>query len=294
MALTYLLIGLAVLIFLFGIRIVRPVEAGLVERLGKFKRVAHQGFHWIIPLIDKMIKVNITEMRVDIDPQTVITKDKLNALVDAVVYFKILDPKKAVYHVNDYRRSIPSLSRTTLRAIIGQMSLATANENRNKINSQMEKELDKQVTAWGIEIVRVELQKIEPPQDVQNAMNMVVKAENEKIAAKDLATATETKADGDRRAQIKQAEGHAKAIILEAHAEANAKIAIATADAEAIKLVNNSAEKHFKGNAQTLKKLQVAETSLKDSTKIVVPQGAELVNIISDAAGVTPLPRRKK
>jgi len=241
-----------------------------------------------------MIKVNITEVRVDIEPQTVITKDKLNANVDAVVYYKIHDTKNAIYAVNNFKTSIPSLARTTLRAIIGQMTLATANENRDKINSQVEKELDKQVKAWGIEIMRVELQKIEPPQDVQDAMNMVVKAENEKIAAKDLATATETKADGERRAQIKEAEGHAKAIMLEAHAEAEAKVAIAEAEATAIKLVNNSAEKHFKGNAQTYKKLEVARKSFATASKIIVPQGSDIINIISEAAGVTPIPVKRK
>ena len=108
--------------------------------------------------------------------------------------------------------SVPSLAKTTLRAVIGKMTLTEANENRDQINDEVEKILSKEVAKWGIDVVRVELQRIEPPDDVQAAMNKVVKAENEKIAALDQATAIETKADGERRAEIKRAEGVAAAI----------------------------------------------------------------------------------
>lgn len=262
------------LILIIGIRIVRPVEVGVIEFLGKYTRTATSGFNWIIPGLYRMIRVNITERRVDIQPQSIITKDKLNAVVDGVVYYKVVDAQMAIYNVNNYEASVPSLAKTTLRAVIGKMTLTEANENRDSINVEVEKILSREVDNWGISVVRVELQRIEPPPDVQDAMNRVVKAENEKIAALDQATAIETKADGDRRAEIKRAEGVAAAIKLKAHA-----------DGEAIKIVNEAAEKYFIGNAQLLKKLETVSEALKDNAKIVVPADSSLVNVIGDLAG---------
>ena len=271
----------AAILFL-GVKIVRPVESGIVEFLGKYSRTASTGFNWIVPGLFKIYRVNITEQRVDIDPQSIITKDKLNAIVDGVVYYKVIDAQKSIYNVNNFALSVPSLAKTTLRAVIGKMTLTEANENRDKINEEVEEILAKGVTTWGIEVVRVELQRIEPPPDVQDAMNQVVKAENEKIAALDLATATETQADGERRAEIKKAEGIAAAIRLKAEA-----------DGDAIKIVNEAAEKYFVGNAQLLKKLETVSESLRDNAKIIVPSGNDLVNVISDLAGTT-VPLTKK
>ncbi|MCH8338418.1 MAG: paraslipin, partial [Chloroflexi bacterium] len=158
-------------IFASGIKIVRPVEVGVIEFLGKFSRSAGAGFNWIFPGLQTMRKVNITERRVDIDPQSIITKDKLNAEVDGVVYYRVMDAKKAIYEVNNFELSVPSLAKTTLRAVIGKMTLTEANENRDIINDEVEKILDMEISKWGINVVRVELQRIEPPPDVQDAMN---------------------------------------------------------------------------------------------------------------------------
>ena len=269
-------------LFVLGIKIVRPVEVGIVEFLGKYSRTANSGFNWIVPGLFKMYRINITERRVDIDPQSIITKDKLNAVVDGVVYYKVEDAQKAIYNVNNFASSVPSLAKTTLRAVIGKMTLTEANENRDTINEEVEKILSIEVSKWGIDVVRVELQRIEPPPDVQEAMNMVVKAENEKIAALDLATAIETKADGERRAEIKKAEGIAAAIRLKADA-----------DGDAIKTVNVAAEEYFVGNAQLLKKLETVSEALRDNAKIIVPANSDLVNVISDLAGTT-VPLTKK
>ncbi|OGC23286.1 hypothetical protein A2291_06450 [candidate division WOR-1 bacterium RIFOXYB2_FULL_42_35] len=278
----YWLFIVIVVLAYYTIKIVRPVEKGVVETLGKFSSTAEAGLHFLIPVVQKMYRINITEQRVDIEPQSIITKDKLNAEVDGVVYYKVVDPTKAIYNVNDFFSAVPSLAKTTLRAVIGKMTLTEANENRDKINSEVEAILDKQTDPWGITVIRVELQRIEPPADVQAAMNMVVKAENEKIAALDIATALETKADGNRRAEIKKAEGQAQGIRLKA-----------TAEADAIKLVNEAAEKYFVGNAQLLKRLETVSESLKNNAKIVVPAGTELVNVIGDmAGGVLPLIKR--
>lgn len=276
MEIVYLLVLLGLFIFSSGVRIIRPVEVGIIEFLGRYSKTASAGFNWIIPFLSKMYRINITELRVDIDPQSIITKDKLNAVVDGVVYYRVVEAKKAIYNVNNFASSVPSLAKTTLRAVIGKMTLTEANENRDQINEEVEKILSKQVSKWGIDVVRVELQRIEPPEDVQDAMNQVVKAENEKIAALDLATAIETKADGERRAEIKKAEGIAAAIRLKADA-----------DGDAIKIVNVAAEKYFVGNAQLLKKLETVAEALKDNTKIIVPADSDLVNVIGDLAGTT-------
>ena len=277
-----LIVIVVVFIFVSGIKIVRPVEVGIVEFLGKYARTANAGFNWIVPGLFKMYRINITERRVDIEPQSIITKDKLNAVVDGVVYYRVEEAKNSIYNVNNFALSVPSLAKTTLRAVIGKMTLTEANENRDKINADVEKILSKEVALWGIDVVRVELQRIEPPDDVQDAMNQVVKAENEKIAALDLATAIETQADGERRAEIKKAEGIAAAIRLKAEA-----------DGEAIKIVNEAAEKYFVGNAQLLKKLETVSESLRDNAKIIVPTGSDLVNVISDLAGA-PVPLTRK
>jgi regulator of protease activity HflC (stomatin/prohibitin superfamily) len=282
----YLIIPIAI-IFFAGIRIVRPTQRGLIERLGKYFNFANPGFHWIIPIIDRIFMVNVTEQMVDAQPQEIITNDNLNASVDAQVYFRVKadeeSVKGSIYNVNNYKWQIVNLARTTLRNIIGTLTLKSANSERGKINADLYKTLHNETKSWGIEIVRTELKEIDPPKDVQETMNKVVKAENEKIAAIDSATAAETVADGVKRAKIKEAEGFKQSKILHAEGEA-----------EAIKLVNEAADKYFIGNAQLLRKLEAMETSLEKNSKIVIPTGSELVNIIGEMAGIIPLDRKQK
>jgi regulator of protease activity HflC (stomatin/prohibitin superfamily) len=283
----YVYAAVVILILFFsGIRIIRPTHRGLIERLGKYNHFGKPGFHWIIPLIDRLYRINITEVMVDAQPQEIITNDNLNARVDAQVYFKVKDDEGSVkssqYNVFNYQWQIVNLARTTLRNIIGTLTLKSANSERGKINSELQKTLREETGSWGIEIVRTELKEIDPPKDVQETMNKVVKAENEKIAAIDFATATETMADGARRAEIKKAEGIRQASILEAEGEA-----------QAIKLVNEAAQQYFVGNAQLLKRLETVEKSLMHNAKIVVPANTQLINVISDmAGGILPLPQK--
>jgi regulator of protease activity HflC (stomatin/prohibitin superfamily) len=282
----YLIIPFAILFFA-GIRIVRPTQKGLIERLGKYHHFANPGFHWIIPVIDRLYMVNVTEQMVDAEPQEIITNDNLNARVDAQVYFRVKADEESVkgstYNVNNYKWQIVNLARTTLRNIIGTLTLKSANSERGKINADLYKTLHNETQSWGIEIVRTELKEIDPPKDVQETMNKVVKAENEKIAAIDSATAAETVADGIKRAKIKEAEGFKQSKILHAEGEA-----------EAIKLVNEAADKYFIGNAQLLRKLEALEVSLGKNAKIVIPTGSELVNIIGEMAGIIPLDKKQK
>ena len=293
MAILWISAIVVVVIFLFGIRIVRPTHRGLIERLGKYNRFANMGFNWIIPGIEVIYQVNITEQMVDAEPQEIITNDNLNAKVDAQVYFKVKADEASVkncqYSVNNYQYQIVNLARTTLRNIIGTLTLKSANSERGKINAELHRTLCEETGSWGLEIVRTELKEIDPPKDVQETMNKVVKAENEKISAIDFATATETVADGQKRAEIKKAEGVRQASILQAEGEKQARILQAEGESEAIKLVNEAAEKFFVGNAQVLRKLEAVEKSLKDNAKIVVPANTELVNVIGEMAGILPV-----
>ena len=277
---------LVLILFFSGVRIVRPTTRGLVERLGKYHSFSGAGFHWIVPIIDRMTKVNITEQMVDAQPQEIITYDNLNASVDAQVYFKVKPDEDSVkssqYNVNDYEWQIVNLARTTLRNIIGTLTLKSANSERDKINGELLTTLAKETANWGMEIVRTELKEIDPPSDVQATMNKVVKAENEKIAALDYANAVERQADGEKRSEIKKAEGVKRGKILEAEGEA-----------EAIKLVNEAANMYFVGNAQLLRKLEALEKALAENAKIVVPSDSDLVNVIGEMAGVLPLDRSK-
>jgi regulator of protease activity HflC (stomatin/prohibitin superfamily) len=276
----WIILGVIVILLFMSLRTVRPTDRGLVERFGKYNRFANPGLHFILPFgIERLVRVNITEMMVSSEKREIITADSLNASVDSNVYFKVKpeeeNVKRSVYGVYNYREQIVALAKTTLRNIIGTMTLKEANSERNKINKELYGQLAKETSNWGIEIVRTELKEIEPPQAVQEVMNSVVVANNQKVAAQDFATATETKADGERRASIKMAEGQKQAQILRAEGEAMA-----------IKLVNEAADKYFIGNAQMLRKLEATEKALAANAKIVLPTGQSLVNVIGDLAGV--------
>ena len=274
-----------IFIFFSGVRIVRPTTRGLIETMGKYTKFAQPGFHWLIPGIQKLYLVNITEQVFNAEPQVIITNDNLNATVDAQVYFRVKSDEESVkssqYNASNYTYQIVNLARTTLRNIIGTLTLKSANSERGRINNDLHVTLEEETQKWGIEIVRTELKEIDPPQDVQETMNKVVKAENEKVAAVDFATAAETTADGIKRAEIKKAEGIKQAKILEAEGES-----------QAIKLVNEAAEMYFVGNAQLLRKLQATEIALKNNAKIVIPSGTEIINVIGEMSGVLPFEKK--
>ncbi|MFH1276244.1 MAG: SPFH domain-containing protein [Candidatus Woesearchaeota archaeon] len=258
---TSIILVICLILFVSGIRIVRPTHRGAVETLGKYSGYREAGFAWIFPIIQKFITLNVTERLADVEPLDMITKDNLNARVDLQVYFKIKtgeeNIKNALYNVDDVNEQIIALAQTTARNIIGYMMFKDVNSERNKLNVDLYQILDKETKAWGIQIVRVELKEITPPRDVQETMNRVIKAENEKDAALDFATAKETEADGIKRAAIKVAEGNKQAAILEAEGKS-----------KAFELINAS----FKGNAQMDKQLDVTRDSLKNNTKIVLTE----------------------
>jgi regulator of protease activity HflC (stomatin/prohibitin superfamily) len=270
------------LIALSGIRILRPTQRGLVETLGKYTRFAIPGFNFVIPIFQRMIRVNITEQMTNIEPQEIITKDNLNAQVDLVVYFKIRADEKSIcnseYQVNNVYAQLDTLSRTTARNVIGTMMFKDVNGKRNELNAKLKTILAQETRDWRVDVLKVEMKEIVPPKEVQITMNKVIMAENEKDAAVDFATARETESDGKKRAAIKEAEGLAQG-----------KIIVAKAEAERIKLVNESANKYFKGNAQLLRKLDVTEMSLKDNAKIILTEKG-----ISPTLLIGDLPMRKQ
>ena len=289
-------------------KIVKQTERGLVERWGKFQRYADPGLTPVIPFVERVRLVNVTEQMIDATPQEIITADNLNATVDAQVYFKVRDAeasvKNCIYNVNDYKRQIVNLARTTLRNIIGTLSLKEANSERDRINIKLLETLNAETEKWGIDVVRTELKEIDAPPDVQETMNKVVKAENEKIAAKDFANAKETEADGIKRAAIKdaegkkqsrilEAEGEKEGLILEADGNKQSRILEAEGKAKAIELENVAAQEFFVDNAQLFKSLETVAVSLENNTKLVLPVGESLVNVVSDMANVTPVPLKE-
>jgi regulator of protease activity HflC (stomatin/prohibitin superfamily) len=294
------IIGIIIVIILLSMSIhtVRPTHRGLIERFGKYNRFASPGIVFLIPFVEKLVRINVTENMVDAGLQEIITSDSLNAQVDAQVYFKVRSDedsvKASVYNVYNYMVQIVALARTTLRNIIGTMTLKEANSERGKINTSLYSNLSNETKNWGLEIVRTELKEINPPSDVQETMNKVVKASNEKIAAVDFATARETQADGERRAAIKVAEGQKQAAILQAEGQKQAKIVVAEGEAQAIKTVNEAADAYFIGNAQVLRKLQAVEQSLTNNTKVIVPTDSTLVNVIGGLAGIEGVSTQQK
>lgn len=270
---------------------VRPTERCIVERFGKFNRFKEAGLTIGIPLIERLRLINVTERMVTCNKQEVITGDNLNAQVSAQVYYKIKGDETSVknsqYNVDNVHVQIVSLAQTTLRNVMGGLTLREANSQRAKLNLDLQAIISKETEDWGIEIVRCEIADINAPDDVQKAMNKVVMAESEKRAALDFATAVETKADGDKRAKIKNAEAAAKEVTLAAEANAESITVNATAKAEAIRTVNKAAEETFVGNAVTLKKLEVAEKVLENNAKFFIPEGTDLNMIVSEVSGIS-------
>ncbi len=228
-----LLIIIAVVIFFIaatGLKIIRPWEKGLIERLGKYQRTVSSGLTLLIPFLERIIKVDMREQVVDIPPQAVITKDNVVVEVDAVVYYEITDPIKVIYNIADFYSAATKLAQTNLRDLVGDLALDESLTSRDKINTQLRQILDDATDKWGTKVTRVELQRIEPPADVTEAMHRQMKAERERRA-------TILEAEGLKRAAILKAEGEAAAIEKVAEANKFQKLTVAKGEAEAISTV---------------------------------------------------------
>jgi regulator of protease activity HflC (stomatin/prohibitin superfamily) len=228
-------------------RILRPFEKGLIERFGKYNREATSGLNIVIPGIERLIVVDMREQVIDVPPQEVITKDNVTITVDAVIYYEPTDPKKLVYNVGDFITAATKLAQTNLRNVIGDLELDAALTSRETINTSLKIILDEATDKWGTRVVRVEIQRIDPPQDVQDAMNKVMKAERDRRAAVTEAEgekrAAILTAEGERQSQILSAEGEAEALKAVADAQKYEKIAIADGESEAIQKVFDAIHK---------------------------------------------------
>jgi regulator of protease activity HflC (stomatin/prohibitin superfamily) len=216
--------------FLIGaVKIVRPFQRGLVERLGRYKTTKEPGFNLIIPFIERMQLIDMREQVVDVPPQEVITEDNVVVSVDAVVYYEATDPQRLVYNVADFFTAITKLAQTNLRNLIGDLELDKALTSRDTINTQLREVLDDATDKWGVRVVRVEIQRIDPPPEVVQAMHAQMRAERDRRA-------TVTEANGFREAAIARADGDKQASILAAEGRRQAAILDAEGDAQAIEL----------------------------------------------------------
>jgi regulator of protease activity HflC (stomatin/prohibitin superfamily) len=227
-----------------GVRIVRPYEKGLIERLGKYQKTVDSGLHIIVPVIEKMSRVDMRENVVDVPPQEVITKDNVVVTVDAVVYYEATDPVKLLYNVANFYLAATKLAQTNLRNVVGEMQLDESLTSREKINATLRQILDDATDKWGVRVVRVELQRIEPPKDVTEAMHRQMKAERTKRAlileAEGDKQAAITRAEGSKQAAILDAEGRATAIKEIADAEKYQRIEVAKGEGQATETVFNA------------------------------------------------------
>lgn len=201
-----------IVVALMGLRIVQPYEKAVVERLGRYVRTANSGLTIIVPFVDRLEKVDMREQVVDVPPQEVITKDNVVVTVDAVVYYEATDPVKLVYNVADFYTAATKLAQTNLRNVVGDMELDEALTSRERINAELRNVLDDATDKWGTRVVRVEIQRIDPPADVTQSMHRQMKAEREKRAAI-------LESDGQRQARILEAQGQAQAVREVADAE---------------------------------------------------------------------------
>ena len=217
-----------------GIKIVRPYQQGIVEQLGKYKMTTGPGLKLIIPIMQSMTRVDMREQVVDVPPQEVITKDNVTVTVDAVIYYEPTDAQRLVYNVANFILAVTKLAQTNLRNVIGDMTLDNALTSRDNVNTSLREVLDDATDKWGVRVVRVEIQRIDPPTDVMDAMHEQMKAERTRRAvvleadgAREAAVAI---AQGEKQAAILSAEGIKQEAILTAEGEAEAIRAVATAD----------------------------------------------------------------
>lgn len=271
------------IIYVFkAVKIVRQHERGLIETLGRYTRTVEPGLVIIIPPFQRMRIVDMREQVIDVPPQDVITKDNVVVTVDAVIYFQVIDPVKVVYEVSNFSLAALKLAQTNLRNVIGDLELDQTLTSREKINFQLRQVLDEATDKWGVKITRVEIQKIEPPQDITNAMSKQMKAEREKRAMI-------LEAEGVKQSAILKAEGEKQAAILTAEGKAEAIKKVADAEKYQIEIVYEAIHKGRPTN--DLIAIKYLETLQKiadgKATKIFIP--IEATGVLGSIAGVKEL-----
>ncbi len=243
-AIAILLIAAIVLLVVYvglGLKIVRQYEAGLIERFGKYRETLDPGLHLIVPFVERIRRVDMREIVVDVPPQEVITKDNVVVTVDAVVYYRATDPVRLAYQVQNFVLAATKLAQTNLRNVVGDLDLDDALTSRETINAQLRSILDDATDVWGTQVVRVEIQRIDPPADVTDAMHRQMKAERDRRAlvteAEGAKRAQILRAEGVKESRIQEAQGQAEAIREVAEAEKFQKLTVAEGEGQAIERV---------------------------------------------------------
>jgi regulator of protease activity HflC (stomatin/prohibitin superfamily) len=265
-----------------GLKIIRPWQKGLVERLGKYQRTAEAGLTLIIPFMERLIKIDMREQVVDVPPQSVITKDNVVVEVDAVVYYEVTDPVKVTYNVANFYAAATKLAQTNLRNLVGDLALDESLTSREVINTKLRQILDDATDKWGTKVTRVELQRIEPPVDVTDAMHRQMKAERDRRAMI-------LEAEGSKRSAILKAEGEAEAIKKVADANKYEKLTVAKGEAEAVETVYNAIHNGRPTNDLIAIKYLEALQKIADgkATKIFLP--FEASGVLGSVAGIGEL-----
>jgi regulator of protease activity HflC (stomatin/prohibitin superfamily) len=270
-----------------GLKIIRPWQKGLVERLGKYQRTADSGLTIIIPFMEKLIKVDMREQVVDVPPQGVITKDNVVVEVDAVVYYEVTDPVKVTYNVTNFYLAATKLAQTNLRNLVGDLALDESLTSREVINTKLRQILDDATDKWGTKVTRVELQRIEPPVDVTEAMHRQMKAERDRRAMI-------LEAEGAKKSAILKAEGEAEAIKKVADADKYEKLTVAKGEAEAIETVYNAIhEGNPTNDLIAIKYLEALQKMAEgQATKIFLPY--EATGVLGSIGGISELLKEKE
>jgi len=289
---------LAVVLVLMSIKILRPYERGVIERLGRYMRTADPGLAIILPFFDTLIRVDMRERVMDVPPQAVITRDNVSVEVDAVVYMQITDPFRSIYEIRSYMLASTKLAQTSLRNIIGEMELDQTLTSRDVINDELRTIMDQATDKWGVKVNRVEIQKIDPPIDITDAMSRQMKAERVKRAvileAEGVRQSQIERAEGEKRAAILEAEGQAEAVRKKADAEKYRQVAVAEGEAQAIVNVFNAIHEGKPTNELlSLKYFEVLQ-ALADgkATKFFLPM--EATGIMSSVAAMVEAARETK
>ena len=262
-------------------RIVTQYEKGLILRLGRYHSTASSGLTFLTPLVDEMIKVDMREQVINVEPQKVITRDNVTVTVDAVIYYRVVDPVRAVFEVQHFGLAATTLAQTNLRNLIGDKSLDETLIARDMINTNLRSVLDEATNTWGVKVPRVEVQKIDPPSDITEAMSRQMKAERDKRALI-------LESEGVRQSEILKAEGFKQAEILKAEGDAQARLTRSGAEAKAIEMVSNAAEQFFHDRAALSRHFEVLQATMGQNVKYVVPANADVIALLGLDAQTAP------
>ena len=309
------LIVLLITYVIKGVVIVQQAEVVIIERLGRFDRVLQSGLNFIIPILEaprgmswrvtqkgidgstytfikEKTKIDMREAVYDFPRQNVITKDNVSININAIIYFQIIDPKSAVYEIQNLSDAIEKLTQTTLRNLVGQLDLDESLVSRDKINHELRAILDEATNKWGVKVNRVELQDINPPADIQQAMEKQMRAERDKRAnileAEGLKQAAILKAEGDKLSQINRAEGDKQSAILRADGEAQARVINANAEGTAIKIVVDAIDTKGKPDQYliAMKYLDTLKSITTGENNKIVYMPYEATGILSSVDGI--------